>query len=224
MCWKVNPALASSADLWGASKTYFAFYRLFPWCTEVPIANSAAAQLQKMAQPGYNPVAACPSIPRLKSSGFTLTSQNGAFSCSDMRAQRPRLNLPKLPISFESTGATEAGSGIHTPSAKAPRQFRGGKARNSYSPAAFLRQFLRRNVRLKNKQTATSNDCTSSMSASLSRRTLHSPVCSHEPEHQGHAALPAPTRQHSLRLARAGPACTNGPFPKASSRDGGAEH
>lgn len=52
--------------LWGASKTYFSFYRLFPWCTEVPIANSAAAELQKITQPGYNPVAGCPIHPQSK--------------------------------------------------------------------------------------------------------------------------------------------------------------
>lgn len=49
VCWKADPALAPSADLWGESRTCFAFYRLFPWCTEVPIANSAAAELQKIA-------------------------------------------------------------------------------------------------------------------------------------------------------------------------------
>lgn len=49
VCWKADPALAPSADLWGVSRTCFAFYRLFPWCTEVPTANSAAAELQKIA-------------------------------------------------------------------------------------------------------------------------------------------------------------------------------
>lgn len=65
MCWKENPALASSADCGEQVKHTFLFIDCFHGA-EVPIANSAAAELQKIAQPGYNPVAGCPTHPQSK--------------------------------------------------------------------------------------------------------------------------------------------------------------
>lgn len=109
--------------------------------------------------------------------------------------------------------------------AKAPRQLGGGKETNPYLPYSFLRQFLRRIVHLKNKQTALRNKLHRLHLRSSPLTQFWSSLCAFsESEDQRHVALPTSMHQHSLYLVRAWHAWTNQPFPKASSRNQCAKH
>lgn len=191
--------------LWGASKTYFSFYRLFPWCTEVPKANSAAAELQRIAQPGYNPVAACPIHSQIKIQWLSTLIKQVSLLPLRHESRVAAVELPQVADQFKrAIGATEAGPGFQTPSAKAPRQLGRGKKPNSYVPYLFLRQFLRKTVHLKAKQTVISDNCISSISTPLHRHDAEVALFAFsEPEAQRRAALPASMHQHRLCLGRA---------------------